>query len=103
MAQGRPVDDKGKRDIELPIDIAGSVAGLRNSDFQNPRELGKILYESDACRSCVAKQVFRYCLGRAETRADQPVLDQALAAFTRSHFKFKELMIAIVIRSEFPQ
>ena len=103
VAQGRPVDDKGKRDIELPIDIAGSVAGLRNSDFQNPRELGKILYESDACRSCVAKQVFRYCLGRAETRADQPVLDQALAAFTRSHFKFKELMIAIVIRSEFPQ
>ena len=103
MAQGRADDAKGKRDIELPIEIAGIVAGLPNSDFANPRELGKVLLESEACRNCVVKQVFRYCLGRAETRADQPVLDQALAAFTHSQFKFKELMIAVVSRSEFLQ
>ena len=94
-------DSKAKLDVELPIDITGAVAGLRNSEFQNPRQLGKILSESSACRTCVAKQVFRYCLGRTETRADQPVLDHAMAAFTGSQFKLKELMIAIVTRSEF--
>ena len=97
----RKDDSKAKLDVELPIDITGSVAGLRNSEFQNPRQLGKILSESDACRACVVKQVFRYCLGRTETRADQPVLDQAMAAFTGSQFKLKELMIAVVTRSEF--
>ena len=99
-AQGREEAKKGKVDMELPIDISGQVAGLRNSEFQNPPQLGKILSESDACRACVAKQVFRYCLGRTETRADQPVLDHALKAFTSSQFQFKELMIAIVTGSE---
>ena len=94
-------ESKGKLDLELPIDITGAVAGLRNSEFENPKQLGRILSESDACRACVAKQVFRYCLGRTETRADQPVLDQALAVFARSQFNLKELMIAIVTRSEF--
>ena len=104
VSEGKPGSGKEtKRDIELPIEISGQVAGLRNSEFDNPKQLGKVLAESAACRSCVVKKVFRYYAGRMESSADQAVIDHTLDAFARSQFKFKELMIALVTRSESPK
>ncbi len=104
VSEGKPGSGKEiKRDIELPIEINGQVAGLRNSEFDNPKQLGKLLAESAACRSCVVKKVFRYYAGRMESSADQSVIDHTLDAFARSQFKFKELMIALVTRSESPK
>ena len=104
ITEGRPGSGKEtKRDLELPIETNGQVAGLRNSEFDNPKQLGKILAESTACRACVVKKVFRYYAGRMESSADQALLDQTLETFARSQFKFKELMIALVTRSEYPK
>lgn len=94
---GRPL-----KTVELPIDTKGLIAGLKNSDFSDPRRMGQILSESPACQECVAKQVFRYAMGRVEARADRAVLEQVTADFRKSQFNFKELMISVMTRSEFP-
>ena len=52
------------------------------------------------CQECVVKQVFRYMSGRQDTAADRPVLSQALDAFRKSDYRFKELVISLVKASE---
>ena len=65
-------------------------------------ELGGILAKTPQCQECLVKQVFRYMSGRQETPADRPVVAQALEAFRKSDYKFKELMFALVRLKEFP-
>ena len=94
-------DDKPKT-AELEIDPKGWVAGLPNAEFASPRELGVILASTPQCQECIVKQLFRYATGRAETAADQPIIQQALDEFRRSNFHFRELMIGIIKYAEFP-
>jgi hypothetical protein len=81
------------KEIELEIDTQGFVAGLENSRFTTPRELGEMLAGTPQCHECVVKQVFRYMAGRLDTPADRPMLRQALETFRQSGFRFKELMV----------
>ena len=37
------------------------------------------------------KQLFRYAFGREETAADQPVIENLVARFRDSGFRFREL------------
>ena len=90
------------KEIELELDTKGQVAGLQNSEFTSPRELGEILARTPQCQECLVKQVFRYMSGRQDTPADRPVLNQALEVFRNSDYHFRELMIALVKWSEFP-
>ena len=90
------------KEIELELDTKGSVAGIQDSEFTSPRELGEILAKTPQCQECMVKQVFRYMAGRLDTPADRPVLNQALEAFRKSDFHFKELMVALVKSREFP-
>lgn len=93
--------DRHKRDTEPPktvdlvLDTKGSIAGIANSDFASPRELGKVLADSAECQQCMVKQLFRYIYGRQEKAADRPVIQRALARFRDSGFHFKELLIAL--------
>ena len=87
--------------IELEVDTKAFIAGIENSDFSSPRELGQILASNRQCQECVVKQLFRYAVGRAETTADKPVIDRAYESFQRSQFRFKELMIAVIKWTEF--
>ena len=89
------------KEIELELDTKGSVAGLQNSEFTSPRELGELLAKTPQCQECVVKQVFRYMSGRQDTPADRPVLNQALEEFRKSDYRFKELMVALVKSKEF--
>jgi hypothetical protein len=89
--------------IELDLDTTGFIQGLENSDFQTPQELGRLLAESNACQRCIVKQLFRYCLGREETAADQPVIETLVAKFRDSGYRFKELIIALVTSDLFLQ
>jgi hypothetical protein len=91
------------KEIELELDTKGQVAGIQNSEFTSPRELGEILARTSQCQECVVKQVFRYMSGRQDTPADRPVLNQALEVFRKSDYRFKELMIALVKSREFPE
>jgi hypothetical protein len=87
--------------IELEVDTKAFIAGIENSDFSSPRELGQILASNRQCQECVVKQLFRYAAGRTETPADKPILDRSYENFQRSQFRFKELMIAVIKWTEF--
>ena len=84
------------KEIDLELDTKGWVAGIPDSEFTSPRELGEILAKSPQCQECLVKQVFRYMSGRQDTPADRPVLNEALEVFRKSDYRFKELMIALV-------
>jgi hypothetical protein len=96
----------GRRDsktMELDVDTAGYIQGIEHSAFTTPKELGRILSESDACQRCVVKQIFRYAFGRQEAVSDQAVIDMLVARFRESGFRFRELIVAIVTSKLFLQ
>src|SRR5262249_47731085 len=88
--------------VDLEIDPAGYVAGISNSQFSSPAQLGAVLAKSTQCQECVVKEYFRYTSGRMETPADRPAIHLILEAFRNSQFRFKELMLATIRLREFP-
>ena len=87
--------------VELPIDGKGEIAGLANSAFSQPTEIGRLLADSRACQECVVKQMFRYAFGRPESAADRDTVRRAFTAFRDSGFRFKELLIALIRTPQF--
>jgi hypothetical protein len=90
------------RMLSLDIDSTGYVAGIPDSKFSSPSELGGVLAKSAACQECIVKQYFRYTAGRLETAADRPVIRKVLDDFKGSQFRFKELIVSLVRLREFP-
>ncbi len=88
--------------VELTVDTKGWVAGIANSNFSSPRELGALLAKTPQCQECMVKQYFRYTAGRMETPADHALISHALDDFRDSHFHLKELMISLVRNREAP-
>src|SRR5262249_34662760 len=97
-AQGRRA-----KTVELEVDPSGYIQGIEDSAFSTPRELGRLLAESNACQRSIVKQLFRYAFGRAETPNDQPVIDDLLEVFRDSGFRFRELIVALVTSESFLQ
>ena len=83
--------------VELALDTTGFVAGIPDSKFSSPRELGAVLARSPQCQECMVKQYFRYTAGRMETPADRPLIRQVFDDFKKSQFRFRELMISLVL------
>ena len=81
----------------LDLDTSGEIAGIQNSAFHSPKELGRVLADSSECQQCVVKQLFRFAFGRMETVADRPLIASAFDRFRTSQFRFKELMIALAV------
>jgi hypothetical protein len=99
-------DEEGERrgrakTVELEVNTAGYVAGIPDSAFSSPRDLGAVLASSPQCQECMVKQYFRYTVGRMETPADRPLIRQVSEDFKKSHFQFKELMISLIRSREF--
>ncbi|MEZ5393243.1 MAG: DUF1592 domain-containing protein [Bryobacterales bacterium] len=96
----KPRSEGGKKGemktIDLDIDAKGYVAGLHDSEFTSPSQLGAVLAQSDQCQECVVKQYFRYTLGRVETPADRPLIHKVLENFRASGFHFRELIVALM-------
>lgn len=88
--------------VELPLDSSGFVAGIANSEFTSPRELGRVLEANPQCQECVVKQLFRYAAGRRETRDDRRILERATQEFRTSGYRFQELMVSLLKYSVFP-
>jgi hypothetical protein len=103
-ANPRPEESKGftTKTVNLNLNTEGDVAGLPDSQFSSPAELGAVLAKSAQCQECVVKQYFRYTAGRPETAADRPVIRKTLEDFRRSQFKFKELIVSLTLQREFP-
>ena len=99
-------DGGGKRPppktVALSMDTGGFVAGIPDSHFSSPRELGAVLAKTPQCQECMVKQYFRYTAGRMETPADHSLIARALERFQNSQFQFQELIIAIARGREFP-
>jgi cytochrome c553 len=89
--------------VELDLDTTGFIQGLENSQFSTPKELGRLLAETSACHRAIVKQLFRYAYGRAETPADQPVIENLLETFRSSGYRFRELIAALVTSDLFLQ
>jgi hypothetical protein len=87
--------------INLDIDATGNVAGLADSQFSSPAQLGAVLAKSVQCQECMVKQYFRYTAGRMETPADRPVIRKVLDDFRNSQFHFKELIVSLIRSREF--
>ncbi|MEZ5398049.1 MAG: DUF1592 domain-containing protein [Bryobacteraceae bacterium] len=88
-------------EYDLPIDAHGFLRGIAGAEFTTPVELGRILAAEPACQRCIVKQLFRWAAGRAETPEDAPVIEAATRRFRRSHFRFRELIIAIATSETF--
>jgi hypothetical protein len=82
--------------VDLKIDPGGYVAGLPDSEFTSPSQLGAVLAGSEQCQECVVKQYFRYTFGRMETPADRPLIRKVLDAFRSSDNRFKQLIVALM-------
>lgn len=89
---GRKEENKKPKVVELDLVTTGSIAGIPNSDFASPKELGRVLADSRQCQECVVKQVFRYGFGRPEAAADRVTIQAAYDRFKSSGFRFKELL-----------
>lgn len=87
--------------IDLALDTTGEVAGLPNSAFSEPRQLGAALANSPVCQECIVRQLFRYAYGRMETPSDRETIRQLYGAFRDSGFHFQDLLIALVRAPQF--
>ncbi len=96
-----PDDDRAVKTLELPIDSTGELAGVANSAFSEPPQIGKVLATNRGCQECIVKQTFRYAFGRVETAADRETVRRTFAAFRESGFRFKELLVALVRSPQF--
>jgi len=90
------------KEVYLDVDTTGTITGLQDANFSNPREIGELLARTTECQECIVKQVFRYMAGRLETPADRPLLNQALEDFRKQHFQFQELLVSLAKGREFP-
>ena len=82
--------------VEVDLDTKGQVAGLPNSAFASPKELGAVLAGSPQCQECIVKQYFRYVAGRMETPADRPLIRGVFEEFRKSGFRFQDMMVAMM-------
>ena len=82
------------------MDTKGWVAGIPDSNFSSPRDLGMILAKTPLCQECMVKQYFRYITGRMETPSDFPLIRKVFEDFRQSNFQFQELMISLVRNRE---
>ncbi|MEP6537324.1 MAG: DUF1592 domain-containing protein [Bryobacteraceae bacterium] len=98
----KPGKDAPPKVVDLEINSVGNVAGIPNSQFSSPAQLGTILAKSPQCQECVVKQYFRYTSGRMEGPADRPVILKALEDFRNSQFRFRELVVSLTLLREFP-
>jgi hypothetical protein len=92
-----------KRVITLPLNTNAYVAGIPNSEFSSPQQLGAVLAKSSQCQECLVKQYFRYQAGRSDTPADRPLIRAVTDDFRNSGYRFKELILSVVVLREFPQ
>ncbi|MFT3707213.1 MAG: DUF1592 domain-containing protein [Archangium sp.] len=87
------------------IDASGGVASSDDStvlgDVVGVAQLSEKLAQSPRVHSCVAKEFYRFALGRPLTQADTCTATQLGDRFMKSGGSFRELMLAIVEADSF--
>ncbi|MEM7605953.1 MAG: DUF1588 domain-containing protein [Myxococcota bacterium] len=82
------------RDTEngVPIDAAVDLGSLGLGQVDGPIELGRAIAESDRARACLARQYFRFALGRIETPENTELLEALEAQFVASEGELRRLL-----------
>jgi len=93
---GKKLSRQAPKQVLLDLDTSARVAGVANSDFTSPRQLGDVLARTPQCQECIVKQMFRYVAGRPETAADRPALNRAMEEFRNSDFNFRKMVVALI-------
>lgn len=88
---------------ECAISGNGEVTGLGSGPgtFNGPAALGNLLIDSGALESCVVTQLFRMALGRRESPADAPTLQQLTSGFKQGGRAFDKLLVDVVATPAF--
>ncbi|HTM48703.1 MAG TPA: DUF1592 domain-containing protein [Bryobacteraceae bacterium] len=89
------------KNVDLPLETGGEIAGIPQSSFSDAKQLGRVLAASPVCQECIVRQIFRYAYGRMETSSDQETIHRLFVKFRDSGFHFKDLLIALVREPEF--
>ena len=82
----------------FPIDASGSLDG---TPLDDARGLGALLKEDDRMTQCLVRQLFRHASGRLETLGEQPSLEAIHDRFEEGDFRFRALMLALVMSDGF--
>lgn len=90
---GQTIDATGGVKISRDTQVIGDVTGVA--------ELSARLATSRNVHDCVAKEFYRFALGRSLTQADTCTTTQVGDRFMKSGGNFKELMLAIVQSESF--
>jgi hypothetical protein len=87
---GQEIDARG----EL-FQIAKNGDWYVEAEFEGAPELGAVLANSQQVKECVARQWFRFALGRGETEADACSLHSIDQHFAGADYDVRELLVAI--------
>jgi len=88
---GRYTTTDGKK----AVDASGKALPSGFGDVKDATELLPKLASSDAVRSCMVKQWFRYGMARSETADDNATLTAAQAAFAKADYGMRDLLVGL--------
>lgn len=80
-----------------PIDASGEIRASRDADgiVDGAFELSALLADSEGVRECVARQWFRYAMGRNEDERDGCTMGDIMNDFEAGEYRIRELIVAI--------
>ncbi len=94
---GFRLEDQG-----LPVDASGELVQTDvDGEFDGALELSDRLAESADVQACVARQWFRYSLGRMDSEEDGCATEELVARFTSSDNDLRTLIAQIVVSDAF--
>jgi hypothetical protein len=70
--------------------------GAPEPAFEGPKALAAIVRAQPGLGACVARQLFRFALGRAEQAADEPDLRKLADAWKEQNYDYRRLVLALV-------
>lgn len=83
---------------DLVLDPSGSLDG---TPMQDSSELGELLASNEKITACLVKQLYRHASGRLDTPGERAALEELELAFALSGYRFKELLVALVLSEGF--
>lgn len=89
----KPIDAQG-----AIVDVSPEVDGL----FSTPVEFVQRVAGSQVLRSCVAREILRWSLGRADGTSDVPLLASMSADLSGKNSDLRELLVSLVASASFP-
>ena len=90
-------------DGDLPVDASGEVVATEanNGPYDGAIELAGILAQTPEVHDCMARQWFRYSLGRMDDDMDTCTMDRLSTAFEDSDHDVRSLIREIVLSNSF--